>query len=195
MQSIARLREKQGWRGQILASTVGDRKQLCEVHAIAPSVLTVDFDITGTPLIDDAGTITVETRVDEASRVQTFASRVQGVALPVPAGITRVFCDGFQKPFAVGIQLAPGVAVTQHTQHNLFHLAALGTRVEASPRYARTLQVTCLSGAITVTANGVTWAQAAAGPTRFALVPAYGSFTVTDTAGGSDVSMVWEVTA
>lgn len=193
-------RRSQGWRGQITPSAAGQRIQLVEVHAEAPSVLTISYDITGSPNIDDAGTLTIQTRVDEATRERRFTARIQGHAMPVPQGVTRVWCEGFAKGFGVQIQLARGVAVTERTPGIVDLLPAGNSTVYAAPAYARQCLVTCLAGQVDVTSGpggGWTWRQTAATPSNALWIPAYGSVTVTDMFGanGSVIGLSWEVTS
>lgn len=199
MQDLVSQRRRQGWRVAIPTSATGVRVQLIEVHADEPSVCTITYDKAGTPLIDDAGIVTVQTRVDEATRERSFPSRWQGHALSVPAGVTRVFVEGFQKSFAVNVQVAPGVAVYEHTP-GLIGYAPAGTgQSYEAPSYARAVRVTALASSILVFTGPLpfSWVQNAGTPSESVIVPAYGSIRVQDNGGGggSTYSLQWEVTA
>ena len=185
-------RTRQGWRASITASA-NERKQLCEVHAREASVLTVSFELAAGQNVDDGGIIIAQTRIDEATRERTFLSKGQGFAFNIPAGVTRVFCNGFTKPYTAFVQIAPGIVTTEHVGR-VFTIPIGGTNNSPTPAYARTVKVTCLTGAISIT---VPLGVIALAPTQSAEIPAYQDLTINETSGinAATVAVVWEVTA
>lgn len=190
-------RTRQGWRAQITASTT-DRKQLCEVHAREASVLTVSFDVAAGANVDDGGFIIAETRIGEAVRTRSFLARAQGFAFNVPAGITRVFCQGFTKPYTAFVQVAPGLVTTERVG-KIIPLPIGGTNIQLSPAYARTVKVTVLQGTISVLVplGTVPLVVPPGGEPQSVEFPAYMDTSVSETSGvnAATFAIEWEVTA
>lgn len=190
-------RTRQGWRASITSSTT-DRKQLCEIHAQEASVLTVSFDVSAGANVDDGGIIIAETRIGEALRTRSFFARRQGFALNVPAGITRVFCQGFTKPYTAFVQMAPGITTTERLG-NIVTIPIGGTNVQATPSYARLVKVTVLQGSIAVTVPGgvVTLIIPPGSEPQSVEMPAYQDTAVSETTGinAATFAIEWEVTA
>lgn len=204
MRDLVTQRRQQGWRASIPVGAV--RKQLVEVHAEEASVLSISFDTSQGAQLDDAGFIDAETRVDEAVRSRTFATRRQGMACNVPAGITRVFCRGFAKPYTAYISLARGFAVSERLAQELDAPPFAVLSVEA-PEFARTVSVAVQYGhAQFQTSYGgggysdiqtplgliLTPGLTPATPT----LPAYGSIQIREIGGtGAAVTLIWEIFA
>lgn len=193
-------RTQQGWRAAIVVST--DQRQVAEVHAREASVVSVSFDQQGGPNLEDAGYIIAETRIGEAVRKRTFVSRRQGFAFNVPAGVTRLFCRGFKKPYVAFVQMAPGITTTEHVSQ-AFDLAPFASVAVEAPEFARTVRVIAQRNHITANVSygggAVSDLQtpvgAPASPME-ATLAAYGSITVTESGGiGATAILIWEVTA
>ena len=185
-------RTRQGWRASITAS-INDERQLVEVHAREASVLSVSFDLRAGVNVDDGGRIIVETRIGEAVRRRSLWARNQGFALNVPAGVTRVFCQGFTKPYTSFIQMAPGITTTERVG-KVIVIPAAGANIQVSPELARLVKVTALVGPIEVVVP--LGAVPLVAPQSIE-IPAYAETTVnnTDVVNVATAAIEWEVTA
>lgn len=188
-------REQQGWKAEITTGT--NEKQLVQVTALEPSVLSVVFDVsTGT--VDDAGTITVETRVNEALRRRSFNSRDQGISMNVPAGLTRVYCSLFIKPYVVWVTVARGIVTTEHITF-MGQIPPGGTNVQRTPQFARSVRVVCLVGGIDVAVpgGGVSMVNVPGTQPQSVEIAALGSLTINNSSAVTNASFaaIWEVTA
>lgn len=191
-------RTRQGWRASITPSTE-DRKQVAEVHAKEASVVTVAFDGSGGADIDDAGFIIAETRIEEAVRTRVFSARRQGFAFNVPAGVTRLFCQGFAKPYTAFVQMAPGMTTTERVGAS-YRISAYSVNAYETPAFARLVTVVCMSQTVFVAGPGGTEVELTC-PPGAPFVPqsftmaAYGSISIRDAGFGSAFSLYWEVTS
>ena len=191
-----RLQKQQGWRGKIPA-TKSDTLQLTEMEAAKPSVISVSCLVGAGVVIDDQGTLTVQTRVQEALRTRVFRLRNQGFAANVPAGITRVFVDGaFFSEVNVYVLLSEGV-VTTESMGNSFEILAGLTNSQVTPAYARTVTVKVLTGSVRVLVKGGGFVTLTVGGVEEVTIAAYATTEITEATGvnAASVSVVWEVTA
>lgn len=161
-------------------------------------MLTVSFDVAAGAFVDDGGTIIAETRIGEAVRTRSFLARGQGFAFNIPAGITRVFCQGFTKPYTAYVQVAPGLVTTERVG-KIIPLPIGATNIQLSPAYARLVKVTVLQGtiAVLIPLGTVALVVPPGGVPQSVEVPAYRDTSVSETSGvnAATFAIEWEVTA
>ena len=202
VQALVSQRRAQGWKQSIPANV---RKQLAEVHATEPSVVSVV--ILPTPgnapgTVDDAGHIELETRIGEAVRTRVFATRWAGMALNVPSGITRVFAAAdFQKSLECYVQQAPGFTTLEHQVEQVY-LAGAAVVTLTPPPFARSVEIYAatidvrvqlpfVSDAYLYTPSGNPGGRASTGT-----FPALATVAVANnTLGGGFIVASWEVQA
>lgn len=186
---ITRERRQQGWRVDVPAIP-GARFELALCTLTEASVVSVRFEGAN---VDGGGFIEVATTVQEAIRLRTLEARQQGFALSTPAGVTRVTAVGFSKPFRAIVQVAEGVAITEHVGR-ILPLGPGTSFVAPAPELARVARVTCLHGAVSVTVPLGVVALAAGQSIELA---AYAAVAVTESTGinAAAASIVWEVTS
>ena len=202
IQALVSQRRAQGWR-QTIPPLV--RKQLVEVHAQEASVCSIT--VLPTPgnapsTVDDAGTLTIETRIGEALRTRSFRSRWAGQAFNVPSGITRIWCEAdFQKTLETYVQMAPGFSSLEHQVEQVF-LAGAAVITLTPPPFSRSVtiyaatidvrvQLPFASDAYLYTPSGNPGGRASTGT-----FPALASVSVANnTLGGGFIVASWEVQA
>lgn len=184
----------QGWRERFAA---GETKRLLEHVAPGPSVVSIAWNAAAGVKVDDAARIRVVTRIGEGQRTRTFPSRGQGLAIPVPAGLTTVTIEETTQPLEAWALVTHGVAVTETTAGAVYAPGGNADVTYATPAFARRVVVTILQGSARVFVGPGDYAVAAGTLLSPLTLPAYATTRILDLtgAGGAVYALAYEVTS